>query len=82
MFVDKIGFNLYDIIFDLNVLVVVIGIEEYNNYVVDFIEVMVWIKKNFLGVYISGGVSNFLFLFCGNNYICEVMYVVFFYYVI
>lgn len=80
--IEQVDFNFYDIIFDFNVLVVVMGIEEYDNYVVDFIKVIGWIKKNLFGVYVSGGVSNLLFFFCGNNYICEVMYVVFFYYVI
>lgn len=62
--------------------VVVIGIDEYNNYVVDFIEVCVYICDNFFYVYIFGGISNVLFLFCGNDLVCEVIYVVFFYYVI
>lgn len=74
------GFLLEDIIFDLNIFVVVIGIDEYNNYVLDFINVVVDIKCELLYVMIFGGVFNVFFFFCGNNYVCEVIYVVFFYY--
>lgn len=81
-FVNEVGFLLEDIIFDLNIFVVVMGIEEYNNYVVDFIEVICWIKQNLLYVKVSGGVLNVLFLFCGNDLVCEVIYIVFLYYVI
>lgn len=63
LLVDKIGFNPHDIIFDPNVLAVATGIEEHNNYAVDFIEATAWIKKNLPGAHISGGVSNLLFLF-------------------
>lgn len=63
-------------------LIVVIGIEEYDCYVLDFIEVMCWIKENLLVVKVLGGIFNVLFSFWGNNYVCEVMYVVFLYYVI
>lgn len=80
--VNEVGFFVEDIIFDLNVFVVVIGIEEYNNYGVDFIEVIGWIKQNLLYVMILGGVFNVFFLFCGNEFVCEVIYFVFFYYVI
>lgn len=71
-----------DIIFDFNVFVVVIGIEEYDNYGIDFINVIKWIIDICLYVYILGGVLNLLFSFCGNEIVCEVMYVVFLYYVI
>ena len=67
--VDKVGFNPHDIIFDPNVLAVATGIEEHNNYAVDFIEATAWIKKNLPGAHISGGVSNLSFSFRGNNYI-------------
>lgn len=54
----------------------------YNEYVINFIEVICLIKKCCLGVKVSGGVSNISFFFWGNNVVWEVMYVVFFYYVI
>ena len=82
LLVDKIGFNPHDIIFDPNVLAVATGIEEHNNYAVDFIEATAWIKKNLPGAHISGGVSNLSFSFCGNNYIREAMHAVFLYHAI
>lgn len=82
LLVDKIGFNPHDIIFDPNVLAVATGIEEHNNYAVDFIEATAWIKKNLLGAHISGGVSNLSFSFRGNNYIREAMHAVFLYHAI
>jgi len=69
LLVDEIGFNPHDIIFDPNVLAVATGIEEHNNYAVDFIEATGWIKKNLPGAHVSGGVSNLSFSFRGNNYI-------------
>ena len=54
-----------------NVLAVATGIEEHNNYAVDFIEATGWIKKNLPGAHVSGGVSNLSFSFRGNNYIRE-----------
>ncbi len=80
--VDKVGFNCHDIIFDPNVLAVATGIEEHNNYAVDFIKAAGWIKKNLPGAHISGGVSNLSFSFRGNNYIREAMHAVFLYYAI
>lgn len=80
--VNCVGFLLQDIIFDFNIFVVVIGIEEYDNYGVDFINVMCCIMQILLYVYILGGVLNLFFSFCGNEFVCEVMYVVFLYYVI
>lgn len=80
--VDEIGFLLQDIIFDLNIFVVVMGIEEYDNYVVDFIEVICIIKQILFYCYVFGGVFNVLFLFRGNEMVCQVIYLVFFYYVI
>lgn len=82
LLVDKIGFNPHDIIFDPNVLAVATGIEEHNNYAVDFIETTAWIKKNLPGAHISGGVSNLSFSFRGNNYIREAMHAVFLYHAI
>ena len=82
LLVDKIGFNPHDIIFDPNVLAVATGIEEHNNYAVDFIEATAWIKKNLPGTHISGGVSNLSFSFRGNNYIREAMHAVFLYHAI
>ena len=79
LLVDKVGFNPHDIIFDPNVLAVATGIEEHNNYAVDFIEATAWIKKNLPGAHISGGVSNLSFSFRGNNYIREAMHAVFLY---
>lgn len=80
--IEEVGFFFEDIIFDFNIFVVVIGIEEYDNYVVDFIEVICEICKICLYLYIFGGFFNILFLFRGNNLVCEVMYLVFLYYVI
>lgn len=82
LLVDKIGFNPHDIIFDPNVLAVATGIEEHNNYAVDFIEATGWIKKNLPYAHISGGVSNLSFSFRGNNYIREAMHAVFLYHAI
>lgn len=82
LLVDKIGFDPHDIIFDPNVLAVATGIEEHNNYAVDFIEATAWIKKNLPGAHISGGVSNLSFSFRGNNYIREAMHAVFLYHAI
>ena len=80
--VDKVGFNPHDIIFDPNVLAVATGIEEHNNYAVDFINATGWIRKHLPGAHVSGGVSNLSFSFRGNNYIREAMHAVFLYYAI
>lgn len=82
LLVDKIGFNPHDIIFDPNVLAVATGIEDHNNYAVDFINATEWITKNLPGAHVSGGVSNLSFSFRGNNYIREAMHAVFLYYAI
>lgn len=79
---DKIGFNPHDIIFDPNVLAVATGMDEHNNYAVDFIRATGWIRKNLPGAHVSGGVSNLSFSFRGNNYIREAMHAVFLYYAI
>ena len=80
--VEKVGFYPNDIIFDPNVLSVATGIEEHNNYAVDFIKATGWIKKNLPGAHVSGGISNLSFSFRGNNYIREAMHAVFLYHAI
>lgn len=82
LLVDKIDFNPHDIIFDPNILAVATGMEEHNNYAVDFIQATGWIRKNLPGAHVSGGVSNLSFSFRGNNYIREAMHAVFLYYAI
>lgn len=79
---EVVGFNPYDIIFDPNVLAVATGIEEHNNYAVDFIRATAWIRANLPGAHVSGGVSNLSFSFRGNNYIREAMHAVFLYHAI
>lgn len=80
--VEEVKFNPHDIIFDPNILAIATGIEEHNNYGVDFIEATDWIKKNLPGAHISGGVSNLSFSFRGNNYIREAMHAVFLFHAI
>lgn len=79
---EKVGFAPQDIIFDPNVLAVATGVEEHNNYAVDFIQATGWIRKHLPGAHISGGVSNLSFSFRGNNYIREAMHAVFLYHAI
>lgn len=79
---EKVGFRPQDIIFDPNVLAVATGIEEHNNYAVDFIRATGWIRRNLPGAHVSGGVSNLSFSFRGNNYIREAMHAVFLYHAI
>ena len=79
---EQVGFNPHDIIFDPNILSVATGIEEHNNYAVDFIRATGWIKQNLPGAHVSGGVSNLSFSFRGNNYIREAMHAVFLYHAI
>lgn len=79
---EVVGFNPCDIIFDPNVLAVATGIEEHNNYAVDFIRATAWIRANLPGAHVSGGVSNLSFSFRGNNYIREAMHAVFLYHAI
>lgn len=79
---EQVGFNPHDIIFDPNVLAIATGMEEHNNYAVDFIKATGWIKKNLPGTHVSGGVSNLSFSFRGNNYIREAMHAVFLYHAI
>lgn len=82
LLVEQVHFNPHDIIFDPNVLAVATGMEEHNNYAVDFINATGWIRKNLPGAHVSGGVSNLSFSFRGNNYIREAMHAVFLYYAI
>ena len=82
LLVDRVGFNPQDIIFDPNVLAVATGMDEHNNYAVDFIRATGWIRKNLPGAHVSGGVSNLSFSFRGNSYIREAMHAVFLYHAI
>ncbi|QQL45684.1 methionine synthase [Sulfuriroseicoccus oceanibius] len=77
--VDEVGFNPQDIIFDPNILTVATGIEEHNNYAVDFFKATKWIKENLPGAKVSGGVSNVSFSFRGNNPVREAMHAAFLY---
>ena len=79
---EKIGFPAEDIIFDPNVLAIATGIEEHNNYAVDFIKTVKWIKANLPHAKISGGISNLSFSFRGNNVVREAMHSVFLYHAI
>ena len=78
----KVGFNPSDIIFDPNILTVATGIEEHNNYAVDYIQATKWIKENLPGAQVSGGVSNISFSFRGNNVVREAMHSAFLYHAI
>ena len=80
--VNKVGFSPEDIIFDPNVFAVATGIDEHNNYAVDFIESAKWIKQNLPGTLISGGISNVSFSFRGNNPVREAIHSVFLLYAI
>ena len=79
---EKVGFPAEDIIFDPNILTVATGIEEHNNYAVDFIESIPQIKAQCPGVHISGGVSNVSFSFRGNDLVREAIHAVFLYHAI
>src|SRR2546422_5975789 len=78
----EIGFPPQDIIFDPNVLTVATGIEEHNNYAVDFIRATKWIKENLPLARVSGGISNISFSFRGNNVVREAMHSAFLYHAI
>jgi 5-methyltetrahydrofolate--homocysteine methyltransferase len=80
--VDEIGFPPEDIIFDPNILTVATGMEEHNNYAVDFINATRWIKQNLPHAKVSGGVSNISFSFRGNNKVREAMHSAFLYHAI
>ena len=80
--VDEVGLAPEDIIFDPNILTVATGIEEHNNYAVDFIEATRWIKQNLPHAKVSGGVSNVSFSFRGNNPVREAMHSAFLFHAI
>ncbi|HEY5330307.1 MAG TPA: methionine synthase [Acidobacteriaceae bacterium] len=80
--VDDVGFPAEDIIFDPNILTVATGMEEHNNYAVDFINATRWIKANLPHAKVSGGVSNISFSFRGNNKVREAMHSAFLYHAI
>jgi 5-methyltetrahydrofolate--homocysteine methyltransferase len=80
--VDEVGFPPEDIIFDPNIFAIATGIEEHNNYAVDFIEATKWIKQNLPGAKVSGGVSNVSFSFRGNDPVREAIHTVFLYHAI
>ena len=80
--VDEVGFPAEDIIFDPNILTVATGMEEHNNYAVDFINATRWIKANLPHAKVSGGVSNISFSFRGNNVVREAMHSAFLYHAI
>ncbi|WP_116381702.1 methionine synthase [Cupriavidus taiwanensis] len=80
--VNEVGFPPEDIIFDPNIFAVATGIEEHNNYAVDFIEATRWIKQNLPYAKVSGGVSNVSFSFRGNDVVREAIHTVFLYHAI
>ena len=75
----RVGMNPLDIIFDPNILAIATGMEEHDDYAIDFIRATRWIRQNLPGAHVSGGVSNLSFSFRGNNYIREAMHAVFLY---
>ena len=78
--VDQVGMNPLDIIFDPNVLAIATGMEEHDNYAVEFIRATEWIHTHLPGAHVSGGVSNLSFSFRGNTYIREAIHSVFLHY--
>jgi 5-methyltetrahydrofolate--homocysteine methyltransferase len=80
--VDEVDFPAEDIIFDPNIFAIATGIEEHNNYAVDFIEATRWIKHHLPGAKVSGGVSNVSFSFRGNEPVREAIHTVFLYHAI
>ncbi|MBK7614759.1 MAG: methionine synthase [Burkholderiales bacterium] len=80
--VSEVGFPAEDIIFDPNIFAIATGIEEHDNYAVDFIEATRWIKANLPGAKVSGGVSNVSFSFRGNEPVREAIHTVFLYHAI
>lgn len=79
---ERVGMNPLDIIFDPNILSIATGMEEHDNYALEFIQATKWIRTNLPGAHVSGGVSNLSFSFRGNNYIREAMHAVFLYHAI
>ena len=82
MLVDELDFPPEDIIFDPNIFAIATGIEEHDNYAVDFINATRWIKQNLPGAKVSGGVSNVSFSFRGNDPVREAIHTVFLYHAI
>ncbi len=82
LLVDEVGFAPEDIIFDPNIFAIATGIDEHNNYAVDFINATRWIKANLPGAKVSGGVSNVSFSFRGNDPVREAIHTVFLYHAI
>ncbi len=80
--VDEVGFPAEDIIFDPNIFAIATGIEEHDNYAVDFINATRWIKQNLPGAKVSGGVSNVSFSFRGNDPVREAIHTVFLYHAV
>ncbi|HEX5372477.1 MAG TPA: methionine synthase [Aquabacterium sp.] len=80
--VDEVGFAPEDIVFDPNIFAIATGIEEHDNYAVDFINATRWIKQNLPGAKVSGGVSNVSFSFRGNEPVREAIHTVFLYHAI
>jgi 5-methyltetrahydrofolate--homocysteine methyltransferase len=80
--VNELGFPAEDIIFDPNIFAIATGIEEHDNYAVDFIDATRWIKENLPGAKVSGGVSNVSFSFRGNDRVREAIHTVFLYHAI
>ncbi len=80
--VNEVGFPPEDVIFDPNILTVATGMEEHNNYAIDFINATRWIKANLPHAKVSGGVSNISFSFRGNNKVREAMHSAFLYHAI
>ena len=79
---EKVKFPPQDIIFDPNILTIATGIEEHNNFAIDFINTVKWIKANLPYAKVSGGISNLSFAFRGNNVVREAMHSVFLYYAV
>ncbi|WP_291726130.1 methionine synthase [Bernardetia sp.] len=82
VWVNELGFPPEDLIFDPNIFAIATGIEEHNNYAVDFIQATEWIKKNLPHAKVSGGVSNVSFSFRGNDVVREAIHAVFLYHAI
>jgi 5-methyltetrahydrofolate--homocysteine methyltransferase len=80
--VDEVGVAPEDIIFDPNIFAIATGIEEHDNYAVDFIEATRWIRANLPHAKVSGGVSNVSFSFRGNDHVREAIHTVFLYHAI
>jgi 5-methyltetrahydrofolate--homocysteine methyltransferase len=82
LLINKVGFAAEDIIFDPNILTICTGMEEHNDYAVDFLRSVTWIKENLPYTRVSGGISNLSFSFRGNDVIREAMHSVFLYHAI